>query len=132
MIVCESKRQVTGSPDVVRYVGTYMAKLSPADLAKEHFWMLTCNARHVIQAMHEISVGCLTTSIVHPREVFRPAVEESAAAILLAHNHPSLDPTPSEEDRKLTDRLVEAGKVLGIKVLDHIIIGDGYISLMDP
>jgi len=74
----------------------------------------------------------LTLSIVHPREVFALAVRESAAGVIFLHNHPSGDPTPSAEDRRLTDRLVTAGEVLGIRVLDHMIIGDGrYVSFAD-
>jgi len=72
-----------------------------------------------------ISEGSLNQSIVHPREVFSPAVRESAAAIILVHNHPSGDPAPSREDREITRRLKDAGELMGVKVLDHIIIGDG-------
>ena len=79
-----------------------------------------------------MSQGSLTLSIVHPREVFNLAVRESAAAVIFLHNHPSGDPSPSEEDRTLTSRLVEAGNILGIRVLDHLIIGDGkYVSFAD-
>lgn len=72
-----------------------------------------------------VSEGSLNQSIVHPREVFSPAVRESAAAIILVHNHPSGDPAPSREDREITRRLKDAGELMGVKVLDHIIIGDG-------
>ena len=76
--------------------------------------------------------GSLTVSIVHPREVFTLAVKESAAAVIFLHNHPSGDPTPSQEDRALTARLVSAGEVLGIRVLDHLVVGDGrYVSFAD-
>jgi DNA repair proteins len=79
-----------------------------------------------------VSEGSLTLSIVHPREVFTLAVRESAAAVIFLHNHPSGDPTPSREDRVLTARLVSAGEVLGIRVLDHLVVGDGrYISFAD-
>ena len=79
-----------------------------------------------------ISEGSLNQSIVHPREVFNPAVRESAAAVILVHNHPTGDPTPSREDLDLTRRLKEAGELMGIRVLDHVIIGDGsYVSLAD-
>jgi DNA repair protein RadC len=79
-----------------------------------------------------VSEGSLTLSIVHPREVFALAVRESAAGVIFLHNHPSGDPTPSAEDRRLTDRLVTAGEVLGIRVLDHMVIGDGrYVSFAD-
>ncbi len=78
------------------------------------------------------SMGTLNASLVHPREVFKSAILSNAHSILLAHNHPSGDPTESMEDIKITERLVEAGKIIGISVLDHIIVGDGnYISLKE-
>ncbi len=97
---------------------------------KEHFLALLLDAKHILIRDITISTGSLTASIVHPREVFNPAVRESAAAIILAHNHPSGDPAPSREDIATTNRLVKAGQILGIDVLDHIIIGsNGYTSL---
>ena len=79
------------------------------------------------------SVSCtLTASLVHPREVFRPALREAAAALILVHNHPSGDPTPSSEDREVTSRLAKAGEILGVRVLDHVIVAEsGYCSLRD-
>lgn len=80
----------------------------------------------------QVSEGSLNQSIVHPREVFIPAVKESAAAIILVHNHPTGDPAPSSEDIAITRRLREAGDIMGIKVLDHIIIGDGeFVSFVE-
>ena len=80
----------------------------------------------------KISEGSLTASIVHPREVFAPVVRESAAAVLLVHNHPSGDPTPSPEDLAITRKLVDVGELMGVRVLDHIIVGrEGYVSLAD-
>lgn len=109
-----------------------MVAADPCEGEKEHFWCATLNARNVIKTVNLIAVGCLDGALVHPREVFRPAVAESAAAIILCHNHPSGDPAPSPEDVQLTERLVEAGRILGIRVLDHVIIADGgYASLMD-
>jgi len=97
---------------------------------KEHFRGLYLNTRNRVIRDEIISIGTLNMSVVHPREVFLPAVEFSAAAIILAHNHPSGDPTPSEEDLDITHQMVEAGKVMGIEVFDHIIIGeDAYVSL---
>ena len=84
--------------------------------------------------INTVAVGSLTAAVVHPREVFKPALLANAAAILCAHNHPSGDPQPSAEDRALTTRLVEAGKLLGIQMLDHVIVGDGtetYYSFAD-
>ena len=97
---------------------------------KEIFKTLLLNAKGDILSIETISVGELTSTIVHPREVFHNAVKKSAAAIVLVHNHPSGDPTPSKEDIDTTVRLMECGRLLGVKVLDHLIIGDGkYISI---
>lgn len=90
---------------------------------REHFVALYLNSRNAVLLVHTVSVGSLNASIVHPREVFAPAVRESAASVILAHNHPSGDPTPSAEDRAITDRLRDAGRILGIDVLDHVVIG---------
>ena len=133
MIVSEKKSTVRNSSDVARVVRALMERFDDHDKQTEHFWLMILNGRHVIQEVHLISMGCLTSAIVHPREVFRPAVFSSAAAVIVAHNHLSGDPTPSEEDRKLTERLAEAGKILGINMLDHIVVGDGnqFTSLLD-
>jgi len=101
-------------------------------LRHEVFKIVLLDAKHAIIRDATVSEGSLTLSIVHPREVFNLAVRESAAAVVLLHNHPSGDPQPSAEDRALTARLVRAGEVLGISVLDHLIIGDKrYISFAD-
>lgn len=89
---------------------------------REHFLVLLLNARHELQGVETVSLGSLNASIVHPREVFLPAVRESACAIILVHNHPSGDPEPSEDDRGITDRVRQAGELLGITVLDHVIV----------
>ena len=82
--------------------------------------------------MPVISVGSLTASVVHPREVFKAAIQQAAASIILVHNHPSGDPTPSKEDIEVTARMVQVGRVMDIPVLDHIILGnDNYISLKE-
>ena len=97
---------------------------------KEHFLALLLDTRNQLIKVSEISVGSLDTSIVHPREVFKEAISASAAAVIFAHNHPSGDPEASEDDIKLTKRLAEAGEIVGIDVLDHIIICDKeYLSL---
>ena len=102
------------------------------DLRHEIFKVILLDAKHAIVREATVSEGSLTLSIVHPREVFTMAVKESAAAVIFLHNHPSGDPTPSQEDRVLTARLVSAGDVLGIRVLDHIVVGDGrYVSFAD-
>jgi len=97
---------------------------------KEHFKVLLLDTRNRCIAIRPISMGSLNSNVAHPREVFRDAVAHPAAAMIVAHNHPSGDPTPSEEDKALTARLVKAGEIIGIKVLDHIVIGDGrWVSL---
>ena len=91
---------------------------------REHFLVLYLNARNVIIHEETVSIGSLHANIVHPREVFRPAIANSAAAVVLVHNHPSGDVTPSQEDLNLTQRLVEAGRLLGIEVIDHLIVAE--------
>ena len=99
-------------------------------LKKEHFRIIILDTKNQIISIESISVGNLNASIVHPREVFNIAIKRSANSIILVHNHPSGDPTPSTEDINITHRLIDAGNIIGIKVLDHIIIGDNkYISL---
>lgn len=99
------------------------------DVRQEVFILVLLDAKHIVIKDLRISSGSLTASLVHPREVFTTAVRESAAAVVCLHNHPSGDPTPSPEDRALTERLEEAGRLLGIPLLDHLIIGDGrYVS----
>ncbi len=100
------------------------------DKRKEHFLALLLDTRSQVIKVAEISVGSLDTSIVHPREVFQEAISASAASVIFVHNHPSGDTTPSEDDIGLTKRLAEAGEIVGIDVLDHVIIGaKSYLSL---
>ena len=102
------------------------------DKAKEHFKLILLNSRNKKIGISPISTGTLTTSLVHPREVFKEALSHSAASVILAHNHPSGDPEPSEDDLKITRKLVESGKILGVEVLDHIIIGkDKFYSFRE-
>lgn len=102
------------------------------DSRKEYFLILLLDGKNRIIRRVQVSEGSLNQSIVHPREVFLPAVKESAAAIILVHNHPTGDPAPSSEDIAITRRLREAGEIMGIKVLDHIIIGDGeFVSFVE-
>lgn len=99
---------------------------------REHFVGFYLNTRNQVLRREVISIGSLNASIVHPREVFTPAIALSAASLILAHNHPSGDPTPSEEDLAITRRLTEAGRLLGIDVLDHVIVArDSYASFKE-
>jgi len=95
-------------------------------LDREYFWCLSLDGKNRAQGVDVVSVGTLTASLVHPREVFKAAILTNAAAIIVAHNHPSGDPTPSVEDREITQRLRQAGEILGIKLLDHVVLGHGH------
>ena len=118
---------VRGPADVFRH---FHARLRHA--RHERFLAVLLDGRHRMMREVVISQGTLTASLVHPREVFRPALREAAAAVVLVHNHPSGDPTPSTEDREITLRLAEAGSLLGIPVLDHVVIAErGWTSLCD-
>jgi DNA repair protein RadC len=99
---------------------------------REHFWVLLLNVKNKLIRRVEVSVGSLNASVVHPREVYKEAVRWSAASVVLIHNHPSGDPTPSGADIQLTRRLTRAGETLGIELIDHIVIGgDDHASLRD-
>lgn len=115
----QARPTVSGPEDVVKLCGP---QLRGSD--REHFWALALNTKNQLIRIIEVSVGSLNASIVHPRELFKDAVRLSAASVVVVHNHPSGDPTPSGADIQLTKRLVKAGDVLGIEVLDHVVIGD--------
>ena len=99
---------------------------------KEYFYVVLLDTKNKIIRSEEISVGILDASIVHPREIFKSAIRASASRIILVHNHPSGDPTPSEEDLSITRKLIDVGELVGIEVLDHVIIGrDKYYSYIE-
>lgn len=101
-------------------------------LAQEHFVCLYLNTKNQVIHKQTIFIGSLNASIVHPREVFKEALRRSAASLICLHNHPSGDPTPSREDIEVTKRLTESGKIIGIELLDHVIIGENkYVSLKE-
>lgn len=99
--------------------------LDLAHMAQEAFCVVTLNTRNRVIDKHLVSLGTLDASIVHPREVFRPAILDGARSIIISHNHPSGDPSPSKEDVTITRQLISAGEILGISVLDHVIMGRG-------
>ena len=102
------------------------------DMDKEHFTIIMADSKNKIIGFNLVSMGTINQSLVHPREVFRPAIVAAARSIFICHNHPSGDPTPSNEDIDTTERLKEAGKILGIEILDRIILGDNrYMSLRE-
>jgi DNA repair protein RadC len=102
------------------------------EMAEENFVIVCLNTKNKIAGVHTVSIGSLNASIVHPREVFKAALLNNANGIICLHNHPSGDPEPSREDIEITRRLVEAGEIMGIKVLDHVIIGgQRYLSMKE-
>ena len=113
------KKKLSSHDDVAGVLKTY---LDGAD--REHFCIALLDRKGHIIGLNTVSIGGLHSSIVHPREVFKPALILGAASIILCHNHPSGDTTPSKEDLEVTNRLIEAGKIMGIEILDHVIIGD--------
>ena len=109
--------------DVVRFV-----RQTVAEDAREHFLAIYLDGRHRPIGFQTVSVGTATASLIHPREVFQPAIGIGAVALIAAHNHPSSDPSPSAEDRDVTERLVKAGELLGVRVLDHLVVTAQYFT----
>lgn len=116
--------QIT-SPNVA--IDLVMAIL-PSDLDREQFWIILLDQKNHPIGTNCVSIGTINASLVHPREVFKPAILASAASIIIAHNHPSGDAEPSKEDMEVTRRLQDAGKILGIPILDHFIVGENVFS----
>ena len=133
----ELSKRLEGSPDskgkvVIKtpedVLGQVKSRLK--NKKKEHFITLLLDTRNQLIGVTTISIGSLDSSIVHPREVFKEAISASAASVIFVHNHPSGDPRPSEDDIKMTKRLVEAGEIMGIEILDHIILADeAHVSM---
>ena len=123
----EKVQIVHGPEDAAHYVMPHLRYEQ-----KEHFAVLLLNTKNHILGLRDVSIGSLSASVVHPREVFAMAIRYAAASMILVHNHPSGDPNPSREDLAITDRLVKAGRILDIPVLDHIILGDNrFLSLKE-
>lgn len=120
-------KAIHGPEDVFKYAYPYFR-----GLMQEHFSVMLLNTKNHILGIESITVGGLASSIVHPREVFAAAIKKRAAAIILLHNHPSGDPSPSKEDQQITTRMVKAGRVMDIPVLDHVIFGENrFVSLKE-
>jgi DNA repair protein RadC len=122
-----SKVKINSPEDVAEIVMEDMRYLR-----KEHLRVLFLNTKNIVSDVKDLSIGSLNSSVVHPREIFSEAIRKSSSSIIICHNHPSGDPTPSQEDINITKRLFEVGKLVGIDLLDHVIIGDGkFISLKE-
>lgn len=120
-------RQINSPQDAVELLRPFLAE---AD--REKFVVVCLDTKNQPTAIHTVSFGTLNSSLIHPREVFKVAILANSNAIVLSHNHPSGDPSPSREDLDVTKRLQEAGKILGIEVLDHVIVGSGgFVSLKE-
>ena len=126
----EEYGQVTHFRNSIDIYTTFRERFERAD--REEFLVLLLDGKNKLLGFNVVSIGNLTGSLTHPREVYKAAILGNAASIILLHNHPSGDPIPSQEDLEITKRLRESGEILGIKVLDHVIIGDGkYLSFVD-
>lgn len=144
------KKELEPLPDMLKMIKKgstqYMAKIRAPhetymtinemtkhfDANKEHLFLFCLDTKNQIKSTDIISIGTLNANIVHPREIFYAAIVNRSASIILAHNHPSGDPTPSQEDIAVTEKIIKGRKMLGIDVLDHVIIGKGqYVSLKD-
>lgn len=127
----EQPAGIKNTEDAVRFCREKFARLA-ADGAQEEFHIVTLDTKNQVINTHRVSMGLLDQTLVHPREIFRPAIKDAAKAVILVHNHPSGDPTPSEQDRVLTERLEEAGRTVDIQVLDHLIVArDGTVSVRE-
>lgn len=118
----KSPTKISSSDQAIAFCQNYFHRLV-SDAQHEEFHIVSLDTKNQVIDSHQITVGTLDASLVHPRKVFRSAIKDAAASILLVHNHPSGDPTPSREDIAVTDRLTEVGKIIGIDVLDHIVLG---------
>ncbi len=123
--------RITSTKEAVDFCKSHFRRLI-SDGLQEEFHVVTLDTKHRMIGSHQITVGTLDASLVHPRELFRAAIRDASSAVLLAHNHPSGDPTPSREDIAVTDRMTEAGKLIGINVLDHIVLArEGCLSIRE-
>jgi DNA repair protein RadC len=137
MVVSKKKKKISSPEDVKNIMVAILNCEDEIERDKEHFWTIGLNTKNVIKYIDLISLGTATESIVHPRETFRRAIIGGVSSVMIIHNHPSGEITPSKDDIKTTNRLVEAGKIIGIGLMDHIIITqdgdfisfkeDGYI-----
>lgn len=123
MTIKTRKHKITKSEDIAKIIRAILDSESICDRDKEHFWVIGLDTKCNISFIELVSLGILSSSIVHPRETFRLAIMKAVNSIMICHNHPSGDITPSEDDVTITKRLREAGQILGIAVLDHVIIG---------
>ena len=124
----------SAATDIASIISAIISAMAEHDRDKEHFYCIGLDVKNRIKYIDLASVGTLTSSLVHPRETFRLAVMRGVASLIFSHNHPSGDPTPSREDITITEKLKAGGEILGIKILDHVIVGNGtgsYASMLE-
>ncbi len=127
----DTETRITSPASAMQYCRQQFTRLA-RDGRQEEFWIVSLSTKNAPIDCHQITVGTLRNSLVHPREVFRPAIRDAANGILVMHNHPSGDPTPSDQDLSVTERLEQSGEIIGIPVIDHIIVaGDRAISIQE-
>jgi len=130
LIKIKEKIDINAPGNVAEIFQKILATENEIDRDKEHFWAVGITTRNTIKYIELVSLGTIEASLVHPRETFRLAILKAASRIIVAHNHPSGNLAPSEEDIKITKRLVDAGDIIGIKVLDHVIVTKGGFTSM--
>ena len=131
MIVSRERAIIKGPADVGHHLRKLLKKEDRLSREREHFWVIILNTRNRIRFVELVSLGTINSSLVHPREVYRRAIKGGASALIIGHSHPSGDCEPSEDDITLTRRLMDAGKIIGIEILDHIIIGNTTLSFKE-
>jgi len=131
MIVSREKVELSNPTAVGGHLRQILNKEDGLSREREHFWVITLSTSNKVKFVELVSLGTLNASLVHPREVFRRAIKGGACSIIVGHNHPSGNCTPSQEDIKLTNQLKEAGDIIGISVLDHVVIGDRTFSFKE-
>jgi len=130
--ISENKKEILKPTDIYQILSDCLKSEDKVDRDKEHFWVFHLDCRNKIKLLELVSLGTLNSSLVHPREVFTRAVGERSAQVIIAHNHPSGIAEPSDDDLSLTKRLMKAGELLGIELIDHIIVtNSSYISLKE-
>ena len=125
--------KVDCSMDASKVLRAILEAEDKTDRDKEHFWVIGLTTKNAIRFIELVSLGTLTSSLIHPRETFRCAISQGICSIVVGHNHPSGDPTPSRDDIAITKRLKAAGEIIGIELLDHVIIGEKhrFVSLKE-
>jgi len=131
MIVSRERAELSSSTAVGEHLKKILNKEDSISREREHFWVITLTAKNRVKFVELVSIGTINYAVVHPREVFRRAIKNGATSIIVGHNHPSMDCKPSSDDITLTKKLKEAGGIIGIEVLDHVIIGDKTLSFKE-